>query len=76
MKTLTKTLEKLASTGEIPGVIEDLRPLAKIAAQLDLGSGEFDIADAMYSLGRKVYTKRAEWNMIAAGLQAFQTLED
>ena len=76
MKTLTKTLEKLASTGEIPGAVEDLRPLAKIAAQLDLGTGEFDITDALYSIGRKVYMKRAEWNMVAAGLQALKTLED
>jgi hypothetical protein len=48
--------------------------LHKVAANL-LGCDDFNIEAALTTLGKKLYTKRAEWGTIRNGLAALKTTE-
>ena len=38
--------------------------------------GPFDMSAALNMLGRKLYTKRAEWRMVSEGLRALKDLSN
>jgi hypothetical protein len=76
-----ETLNQLLASTELlsrvpPGVkaASNAGELHKVAARL-LGCADFDIEAALTTLGRKLYTKRAEWRTVRNGLAALKTTE-
>jgi hypothetical protein len=75
-------LTKVASDGNVlPAAREahysgQLEKIARVVAGMDNSSEEFAITDAVKSLGRKLYVKRAEHRLIATGLEALRALDN
>ena len=83
---MTEMLLKLATaaleSGRIPpGLVHSSRygGLDKVASSLLFNKGgpagaPFDIQSALKSLGKEIYIKRAEWGMVAKGIEALRGL--
>lgn len=45
---------------------------ALITQKTGVSAGNFSVSTALQQLGKEIYTKRAEWNMVRAGIEALR----
>jgi len=79
-------LDKLLKTAEVQNRLPESVKVAHTRGQLHLlvaqrmrdegekVAGELEMADVIRTLGKKIYTKNAEWRMVRLGLAAMENL--